>query len=234
MTQTKVMAINFPFPCSWGVNMRFAPIADSLSVDVPESSPTGLASWHSRESVFDQLKLSTSTFLRSLRSMPITALLRSYGRSDSCPLGSSALSSMNTVSSSRQVSLIHVSGLPIPPSPPTGQTPMQLFHATPQLIEFPASAGLGFTFVSQARRSVSAVSSSLSYGWIARFRLLFTSPRGDAITFSYRPESVYLKRTFTSRVKHAFRRTIPAFAGMTTLKEALTLWVKNASTRSPA
>ena len=44
------------------------------------------------------LSVSTSTFLRSLRSRPITALLRYYGRSDSCP----ALSPIG------QVSLIHV------------------------------------------------------------------------------------------------------------------------------
>jgi hypothetical protein len=43
----------------------------------------------------------TSTFLRSLRSRPVTALLRYYGRSDSCP----------ALSATRQVSLIHARGL---------------------------------------------------------------------------------------------------------------------------
>ena len=45
------------------------------------------------------------------------------------------------------------------------------------------------------------------YGLVLHLLLLFTSPHGDAITVSYRPESVCLKRTCTSPVKHAFRRT---------------------------
>lgn len=52
-----------------------------------------------------------STFLRSLRSISITRLLRYYGRSDSCSLGSSGLSSMNSGSFREQVSLINASGL---------------------------------------------------------------------------------------------------------------------------
>jgi len=53
-----------------------------------------------------------STFLRSLRSTPITEFRRYYGRSDSCSHGSSGLSSMNTVSFREQVSLIHTPDLP--------------------------------------------------------------------------------------------------------------------------
>lgn len=71
---------------------------------------------------------------------------------------------MNTLSYRQQVSLIHVSGLPIPPSPTTLQSAMPLYHATPQLIAYPAVAGLGFTFESQAHRTVTAVSGSFSYG----------------------------------------------------------------------
>ncbi|MEW6003469.1 MAG: hypothetical protein AB1638_12605, partial [Nitrospirota bacterium] len=37
--------------------------------------------------------------------------------------------------------------------------------------------------------------------------LLSTSPHGDAVTFSYRPESVCLKGTFTPLAMHASRRT---------------------------
>ena len=79
-------------------------------------------SWHSHQFDFCLSIFCTSTFLRSLCSMPITALHRYYGRSDSCPFGSSALPCMNTLSSNRQVSLIHASGLPIPLSPPTCQS----------------------------------------------------------------------------------------------------------------
>ena len=229
MTQTKVMAINFPFPCSWGVNMRFAPIDDSLSVDVPESSPTGLASWHSRESVFDRLKLSTSTFLRSLRSMPITALLRSYGRSDSCPLGSSALSSMNTVSSSRQVSLLHVRRLLAILSPPTSCR-LTLPLATPLGFMSYRSCGLGFALCEQAHHAHPAVSCFSSYGLAILLLLLSTVPLSTAVTVEYRMGSSLLKRTFTTLTSYTCRRThtgegrcplavsdswIPAFAGMT-------------------
>ena len=34
-----------------------------------------------------------------------------------------------------------------------------------------------------------------------------SSPPGDAVAVGYRPESVYLERTFTSLIKHAFKRT---------------------------
>src|SRR5260370_12572885 len=52
-----------------------------------------------------------STFLRSLRSAPVTELHRYYGRSDSCSLRLFGTWSMNSGSFSEQVSLIHASGL---------------------------------------------------------------------------------------------------------------------------
>src|SRR5207245_7863824 len=71
--------------------------------------------WHYRWFCFRRSVLHVSTFLRSLRSTPITELHSYYGRSDSClPLGSSAPSnaSMNTLLPDSQVSLIHARGLP--------------------------------------------------------------------------------------------------------------------------
>jgi hypothetical protein len=53
-----------------------------------------------------------STFLRSLRSPPVTELHRYYGRSDSCSLRLFGTWSMNSGSFNKQVSLIHASGLP--------------------------------------------------------------------------------------------------------------------------
>ena len=53
-----------------------------------------------------------STFLRSLRSTPVTELHRYYGRSDSCSLRLFGTWSMNSGSFNKQVSLIHASGLP--------------------------------------------------------------------------------------------------------------------------
>ena len=66
-----------------------------------------------------------------LCSRPITALPRSYERSDSCPPGSSALPSVNSGSCYEQVSLIHALDLPIPPSPTTSQSPNVAFARYP-------------------------------------------------------------------------------------------------------
>ena len=129
--------------------MRNFPSDRFLFLASKEASPTRLARRHSRRLGFNLTVPYSSTFLRSLRSIPITGLHSYYGRSDSCRPGSSAPSagSMNAVSVRQQVSLIHVSDLPIPPSPtpPSSSTPIS--HATPHLVESPASsAGLGFTF----------------------------------------------------------------------------------------
>jgi len=88
-----------------------------------ETSPAGLALRHLRRLVFCSWPCYPSTFLRSLCSIPITGLLRSYGRSDSCQPGSSALSCLNSGSCHWQVSLLHVTGFPIPLSPTTHQSP---------------------------------------------------------------------------------------------------------------
>ena len=66
---------------------------------------------HSRWGRHHRSALHVSTFLRSLRSTPITELHRYYGRSDSCPLRLFGTWSMNSSSLNRQVSLIHTSGL---------------------------------------------------------------------------------------------------------------------------
>jgi len=148
-----------------------------------------------------------STFLRSLRSTPVTELHRYYGRSDSCLLrlfGTSV----------HELRLFLQTGLPdsreLPSRPFRLQPPdaplSPLLHATPQLDSFPFS-GLDFAFDRQARRLHPAVSSSLSYGLVVHLLLLSTTHRCVAVAFGYRPESVYLKRTFTSLTTRAFRRT---------------------------
>ena len=65
-----------------------------------------------------------------LRSPPVTALPRYYGRSDSYAGGSSARQSMNTVVAPRRSPcVLHHAVMPIP-SPPTWCAPMALLHAT--------------------------------------------------------------------------------------------------------
>ena len=82
--------------------------ADNVSIRaLDEESPVCLASRHSHWFRFCPMRNYSSTFLRSLRSRPVTAFPRYYGRSDSCSPGSSASSGMNTVSIGQQVSLVH-------------------------------------------------------------------------------------------------------------------------------
>lgn len=47
----------------------------------------------------------------------------------------------------------------------------------------------------------------VSYGLLVHLPLLSTSPRGDAVTFSYRPECACLERTHTSPTKRLHKRT---------------------------
>ena len=69
------------------------------------------------------------------------------------------------------------------------------------------SADLDFTIGQQARRTLSAESSWLFYGWTVRLPMLPTPSRDDAIVFGYRPERVYLQRTLTSPIMCAFGLT---------------------------
>lgn len=58
-----------------------------------------------------------------------------------------------------------------------------------------------------------AEAGSLSYGLVVHLLLLSTTHRCVAVAFGYRPESVYLERTFTSLSMRAFRRTILPLRG---------------------
>src|SRR5262249_48473750 len=124
-----------------------------------EATPACLARWHSRWLVYRPVLPDSSTFLRSLRSIPVTGLHRYYGRSDSCEAGSlaPAIGQHERRFSPPQVSLIHVPDLPIPPSPsplphPPPRPSPSISPATPHLVECPTRVGLGFTFFQQARR----------------------------------------------------------------------------------
>jgi len=107
-----------------------------------EKALTALAFRHSRQFGLCSLPYRPSTSLRSLRSIPITELHRYYGRSDSCPAGSSvALRQLEHRLCARQVSLLHAPELPIPPSPTTPRLSTPLLHVTPQLVECPDLLG---------------------------------------------------------------------------------------------
>ena len=177
---------------------------------VSEAAPACLARWHSRWWAFCLDQPSSSTFLCSLRSLPITGLPRYYGHSDSCWPGSSAplLGQHERRFSRQQVSLIHVSDLPIPPSPTTPQALDADFARYPssrrvscfgrsRLHRFPAGSPtltgrIEFLIVRMDRSPPAAP---------------HPASRTDAVAVGYRPESVCLEWTCTSPIKHAFRRT---------------------------
>src|SRR5579859_5863796 len=66
----------------------------------------------------------------------------------------------------------------------------------------------GFAIQLQARRHHPAESSSSSYGPSLHFRLLSTSPPGDAVTFRYKSENLDLEGTFTPRTLYTCHRTV--------------------------
>ena len=70
------------------------------------------------------------------------------------------------------------------------------------------NVGLGFAIRGQARQTARPNRVHKSYGLVVLLQLLPTPPRGDAVTFRYRPESEYLKRTFTSLIKQTCKRTL--------------------------
>lgn len=73
--------------------------------------------------------------------------------------------------------------------------------------DFPLSSGSELRHLDAGSLSSPAESGSLSYGLVVHIQLLSTSSHDDAVTYCYRPENVYLKRTYTSLTTHACRRT---------------------------
>ena len=114
------------------INSRRSPGDSALFHTPEESSPFCLALGHSQWLVCCPLVCSGSTFLRSLRSIPITGLPRYYGRSDSCRIGSSVpYWPHEHRSGPRQVSLLHAHELPSSPSPTTLAPPVAAFARYP-------------------------------------------------------------------------------------------------------
>ena len=75
------------WPCTLAgvVNMSSKSIAGLRPVTLATMVPGGTARRHSHRCRLLRFSHSSSTFLRSLRSMAVTPLPRYYGRSDSCP-----------------------------------------------------------------------------------------------------------------------------------------------------
>ena len=114
--------------------MASNPIFGIRPVGLASTVPAGSARRHLRRCPLRRWFSSSSTFLRSLRSRPVTALRCSYGRSDSCPPHSGTLQ-LNACSTCGQVSLIHALGLPTIPSPNTCGLSASPGHATHRRVE---------------------------------------------------------------------------------------------------
>jgi len=176
----------FPEPTRVVNRCSFA--VDSVSFRaLEEEAPVCLASRHSHWFQFCPMLDCSSTFLRSLGSRPVTALLRYYGRSDSCSPGSSASMGMNTASIGQQVSLVHTArpslhsvtkhlARPAIASPLPAQR-----DRLPGLL---SRSGLRPESAGSSLRTAESRSSQ-SYGLHVRLRLLPTPPHGDAVTFGY-------------------------------------------------
>jgi len=132
-----------PQPCfqgrqhPFGPNRRFRPVPAGT---YPRRGRrfSGLLSRlrHCRRSVFRGLLPHVSTFLRPFAPGPLQALLRSYGRSDSCsPNSSRPFPGDEGWLLHEQVSLIHAPGLPTLPSPTTCGCFVSSGHVTHRRIE---------------------------------------------------------------------------------------------------
>ena len=184
-------------------NMSSRSIAGLRPVGLATRVPGGTAPGYSHRCRLRRSPCSSSTFLRSLRSMAVTPLLRYYGRSDSCPPISWTLR-FSVCSTWGQVSLIHAPGLPAIPSPNTcGLRLLWSGHLTPSpgRTENASLRELGASpFPWLARPTSPAESSSVSsppgetsYGLAVHLPLLPTMPHGTtshcseiAVTFGYR------------------------------------------------
>jgi len=136
------------------VNRNSSPRTSGLFGAPKEETPAGLAFRHSRWFFFCPWFGYSSTFLRPLCSMPVTALPRSYGRSDSCPpRSSSTLGGMNSSSRRRQVSLVHTARPSMPSVTKHLAHPAIASPLPAQRGRLPGLySGLDFTLNPQARR----------------------------------------------------------------------------------
>ena len=183
-------------------------------------SPSGTARRHSVEGIDAAVRPGPSTFLRSLRSRPITALPRYYGRGDSCPPRGVQCSG----SSQRplppllgeQVSLIHALRLPTIPSPNTAvrsasSSQGALPHQRVGPRELPSgNSGLRLSYAGSPHHTGRIEFSPLLWESLLTdwsFTSCCSPPRLATTQLQSVTSYVDLERTLTSPTKCAFRRT---------------------------
>jgi hypothetical protein len=160
--------------------------------------PACLAGRHSREGCSVSASVSHPPSCTPFAPSPLRDFLATMG----------ALTPAGHSPTMGQVSLIHVSDLPTPPSP-----------TTPQALDVDFARYPSSRRVSCLRRSrlhhfpagSPTLTGRIEFVILRMDRSPPAAPhpasRTDAVAVGYRPESVYLKRTSTSPIKHAFRRT---------------------------
>ena len=183
-------------------------------------SPSGTARRHSVEGIDAAVRPGPSTFLRSLRSRPITALPRYYGRGDSCPPRGVQCSG----SSQRplppllgeQVSLIHALRLPTIPSPNTAvrsasSSQGALPHQRVGPRELPSgNSGLRLSYAGSPHHTGRIEFSPLLWESLLTdwsFTSCCSPPRLATTQLQSVTSYVDLERTLTSPTKCAYRRT---------------------------
>ena len=163
----------------------------------------------------------SSTFLRPFAPGPLQALLRSYGRCDSCPPGSSAFSRHEHRLGGEQVSLLHAHDLPTLPSPTTcagsassgqGTLPLQRVgpRSLPNEVTLHGNSGLRLSLAGSPHHAGRIEFRVLPYweGFLRTGRSSCCSPPRVTTTQLQSVTSyVDLERTCTSPTKCAFRRT---------------------------
>ena len=177
-----------------------------FSLASTEAAPACLARRHSRWLRFCLDRRYSSTSLPPLAPSPLrdfTATMEAL-----TPVRPALRSLHELRLFGEQVSLIHVSDLPTPPSP-----------TTPQALDVDFARYPSSRRVSCLRRSrlhhfpagSPTLTGRIEFVILRMDRSPPAAPhpasRTDAVAVGYRPESVYLKRTSTSPIKHAFRRT---------------------------
>ena len=95
------------------------------------------------------------------------------------------------------------------PSPTTPLPPAIALTRYPSAWQT-SEIGLGFARCQEARQTERTNRVHFRYGLVILLQLFPTPPHDDAVTFRYRPESAYRKRTSTSPTKHTNSHTGPA------------------------
>lgn len=142
-----------------------------------------------------------------LRSTPVTALRRYYRRSDSCAGGSSARREHEHRLGPAQVSLFHAHTRRVRSVANHRRLHVVAFTRYPSARRASRLPEVWTSSFASRLIEITGRIAFVAYRPVTHLWLLPTSPRGDAVTISYGPESVCPGRTSTFLCVCAHRRT---------------------------